>query len=145
MREVKKGFTLIELLIAVAIFVFAMAGILHMFFACAFLDQANRNKSIATIHAEFVMEDIMEYMRNNELSSLPGKIDPSPDPDEGDWDWNHVDIESNCSPAIDESEEIATSCINGTNPLNITVTVSWKDKAQVTTRFLELKTLISKR
>lgn len=135
----KKGFTLVEVLIAVAIFVFAMAGILHMFITCAFLNQANRNKSIATIHAEFVMEDIMEYMRNGDLISLQGNISS------GMWNWDQGDIESNCTTIINDSEEIATSCINATNPLNITVEVSWKDKAQTKIRSLELKTLISKR
>ncbi|MBU1121118.1 MAG: prepilin-type N-terminal cleavage/methylation domain-containing protein [Candidatus Omnitrophota bacterium] len=125
MREVKKGFTLIELLIAVAIFVFAMAGILHMFFACAFLDQTNRNKSIATIHAEFVMEDIMKYMENGDILPLQENITL------GTWNWNHENIEANCSTVINDSEEIETSCINATNPFKVFYVKNIKSNAGI--------------
>ncbi len=135
----KKGFTLVELLIAAAIFAFAMSGILLMFINCAFLEQTNRNKSIATIHAESVMEDIMEYMRNNELSSLQDDIDL------GEWNWDSDTIVSKCSTVINDSESITTTYVTATNPLDITVTVSWKDRAQTNTRSLKLETLISKR
>lgn len=145
----KKGFTLVELLIAAAIFAFAMSGILLMFINCAFLDQVNRNKSIATFHAEFVIEDIMEYMKNGDLSSLQTEIE------DADWDWDSSSTPTignylGCSlpyvyPCVLNSESIITSCVEGTNPLEITVEVSWKDRAQTKTRSLELKTKIAKR
>jgi len=140
----KKGFTLLELLIAAGIFAFAISGILLVFINCALLDKANRNKSIATSHAEFVIEDIMEYMRTNELDSLQNNI-----VNNGMWNWNNAAICNNlgCAPCVYpcvlNSESITTSCINATSPLEITVTVSWQDRAK--TRNLELKTLISKR
>ena len=146
----KKGFTLVELLIAAAIFAFAMSGILLMFTNCTFLDQANRNKSIATIHAEFVMEDIMEYMRNNDLDSLQTQIE-----EELAWNWdtNTIGNRLGCNPpgcnppyvypCVLNSESITTICVHDSKPLDITVTVSWKDKTK--TRSLKLKTLISKR
>lgn len=140
--RLKKGFTLVELLIAAAIFAFATAGILLMFINCAFLDEANRNKSIATTHAEFVLEDIMEYMKSADLSPLQTQINS------GAWNWNTdtINNELGCtSPCALNSESIQTTYVAATNPLEITVTVSWKDKAQINTRNLELKTLISKR
>ena len=145
-----KGFTFLELLIAVAIFAFAMAGILLMFISCAFLDQANRNKSIATTHAEFEMEDIMEYMRNNELSSLQTQIEAA----SRYWDSSTTPTIGNklgCAspyvyPCVLNNETIQTTYDNTTtDPLGITVTVSWKDRAQTNTRSLQLETLISKR
>ncbi len=153
----KKGFTLPEVLIAAAIFAFAIAAILKMFIGCAFLDQTNRNKGVATTHAEFVMEDIMEYMRNNTdsdpLASLQTTIDPPEVGGEGAWNWdsdticNRLGCTSPCVyPCVLNNESIATSYnTNTTNPLEITVLVSWKDRAQTNTRSLELKTLISKR
>lgn len=138
----KKGFTLVELLIAAVIFAFAMSGILLMFINCSFLDQANRNKSIATIHAEFVMEDIMEYMRSGDLVPLQNEIDS------GVWNWDSVTIcnKLGCtSPCVLNSESITTTYVTATNPLDITVTVSWKDRAQANSRSLKLETLISKR
>jgi len=143
----KKGFTLVELLIVAAIFAFAMSGILLMFINCAFLDQANRNKSIATIHAEFVMEDMMESMRSANVSQLQSNIT------NGTWNYSISKIGENLNctspyvyPCVLNNESIATSYnINTTDPLDITVLVSWKDRAQTNTRSLGLKTLISKR
>jgi prepilin-type N-terminal cleavage/methylation domain-containing protein len=126
----KKGFTLPELLIAAAIFAIAMAGILQMFISSAFLDQANRNKSIAVTHAEFVMEDIMEYMRSGsgDLALLRTRIDLK------DWTWDNTTIgqKLGCAvyPCVLDSESI---------------TVNWRDRAQTNIRPLSLRTLISKR
>lgn len=137
-----KGFTLVELLIATAIFAFAISGILIMFITCASLDQANRNKSIAVIHAEFVMEDMMEYMRNNEVDSLQKGIE---DADKKWWDWNTATINGKGLTALND-ESIDTAAPSSADPLDITVTVSWKDRAtQTNKRSLILKTLISKR
>jgi len=134
------------LLIAAMIFAFAMSGILLMLISCAFLDQANRNKSIATTHAEFVMEDIMEYMRSGDIVPLKGEIDS------GVWNWNSVTIcnKLGCTspcvyPCVLNSESITTTCVHDSNPLDVTVTVSWKDRAQANSRSLTLETLISKR
>ncbi|MCX5713141.1 MAG: prepilin-type N-terminal cleavage/methylation domain-containing protein [Candidatus Omnitrophica bacterium] len=142
----KKGFTLSELLIAAAIFALAMAGILQLFISCAFLDQANRNKSIASTHAEFTMEDIMEYMRNNELSSLQSQINS------GNWNWNSATICSKlgcgvCTyPSVLNSESIATTRFSSsTDPLDVMITVSWKDRPNASLRSLILKTEIAKR
>ena len=139
----KKGFTLVELLIAAAILAFAMSGILLMFINCAFLDQANRNKSIAATHAEFVMEDIMEYMRSGDIVPLQDDID------DGTWTWGDsatISTKLGCaSSSVLNSESITTAYVDETNPLDVTVTVSWKDRAQANARDLTLETLISKR
>jgi len=145
----KKGFTLVELLIAAVIFAFAMSGILLMFINCAFLDQANRNKSIAATHAEFVMEDIMEYMKSGDIGPIQDEIDS------GAWDWNSsttppIGNYLGCAspyvyPYVLNSESITTTYVTETNPLDVTVTVSWKDRAQANLRSLTLETLISKR
>jgi prepilin-type N-terminal cleavage/methylation domain-containing protein len=138
-----KGLTLLELLIAAAIFAFAMSGILYMFINCAFFDQANRNKSIATTHAEFVLEDIMEYMRSSDLNLLQTGIAS------GVWNWDSSTIsnELGCTgyPCVLNSELINTAYVSATDPLNITVTVRWKDRAQTNERNLTLETSISER
>ncbi|MBN2830874.1 MAG: type II secretion system protein [Candidatus Omnitrophica bacterium] len=58
MQLKKKGFTLPELLLAVAILAFAISGMLYLFVNCSFLNNSNRNLSIATSHGQFVMEGI---------------------------------------------------------------------------------------
>jgi prepilin-type N-terminal cleavage/methylation domain-containing protein len=142
----KKGFTLLELLVATAIFAFAITAILQMFISCSFLDRVNRNKSIAATHGETVVERIVEYMRSGELATLQGQVAS------GTWDWNTSAIGSNlgCAspyvyPCVLDNESIATSCTNGTDPLNVTVNVSWKDSAQTNTRSLSFSTLIGSR
>jgi len=142
-----KGLSLMELLIAAAIFAFVMSGILYMFVSTAFLDSANRNKSVATTHAESVMEDIMEYMKSGDISPLQTAITS------GAWNWNSVTICSKmgcvspCAyPCVLNSESITTTWVSDSlNPLHVIVTVSWKDRAQANTRTLALETLISKR
>jgi prepilin-type N-terminal cleavage/methylation domain-containing protein len=142
-----KGFTLMELLIVAAIFAFVTSGILSMFIGAAFLDQANRNKGIATIHAESVMEDIMEYMKSGDISPLQTAITS------GAWNWNSAAIcaklgcSSSCAyPCVLNSESITTTWVNDSlDPLHVKVMVSWKDRAQANTRALALETLISKR
>jgi prepilin-type N-terminal cleavage/methylation domain-containing protein len=141
-----KGFTFPELLIAAVIFALAMCGILLMFISCGFLDQANRNKNIAAGHAELVMENIIDYMRSGDLTPLQGQIDAAT------WNWDSDDIGAKlgCAspyvyPCVLDSESITTTYVAATNPLDVTVTVSWKDRAQTNTRSINLETLISKR
>lgn len=144
----QKGFSLLEVLIAAAIFAFAVAGILSLFTKCSLLDQANRNKGIATNHAETVMEDIMEYMKDHEPSSVQEHL--------ADWTWNSVSVlgvKLNCTapyiyPCILGNESIATtySDADPTNhPPMVTVTVRWKDRELENERSLSLITFISKR
>lgn len=143
----RKGFSLLEVLVATAVFAFAMAGVLQLFIKCALLDQTNRNKGIATAHAQTVMEGITEYMRTHEPSDLQEHL--------GNWTWNSVAViggKMNCAapvyPCVLSSETITTT-YSDADPANhppvVTVTVRWKDKVQSNERSLELKTFISKR
>lgn len=137
----KNGFTLPELLIAAAIFAFAMSGILLMFINCAFLDQANRNKSIATIHAETAME----YIRSQTFSTIQSHLCTSEvHPEPVTWSLNPVTL--NLSGLTNESINATTTPIccseNPIDWLEITVRVEWD--AQKKRPFLELVTSISK-
>jgi len=143
-KSFQKGFTLPEVLLSAAIFAFAMAGILKMYISCTFLDQTNRNKSIATIHAEYVMEDIMKYMRDHDVVALQKKIEGGED--EGPfWNWNYDTITNVQKLTALNSEAIAAAAPIYTDPLHVTITVNWEDKAQAKTRSLKLETLISER
>jgi len=141
----KKGFTLSELLIAAAIFAFAMSGILLMFINCAFLDQANRNKSIAIIHAETAMEYIRSQtfstIRNNLCTSVVSPLVPEP------VTWSLGPATLNLSGLTSESiNAITTQTCCSRIPLDwldVTVNVSWLDKGQ-RSRSLALGTSISK-
>jgi len=124
-----KGFTLVELILTVAILAFAISGILLLFINCAFINEANRNLSIATSHAQFVMEDI----RSSQFGTLKADIN------NGSWNWDTTAINSAGLTALN-IESIATQAA-GTEPLDITVTVAWQDRAQ-RNRSLVLETLL---
>ncbi|MDD3087992.1 MAG: prepilin-type N-terminal cleavage/methylation domain-containing protein [Candidatus Omnitrophica bacterium] len=126
----KSGFTLSELLLAVAILAFAMSGMLYLFVNCSFLDNANRNLSLAVSHGQFVMEDI----KDADFSSLQASINA------GVWNWDAVAISAKGLTALDNESIITAS--TGVDPLHIVVTVLWKDRGSIDRSFI-LETLIA--
>ena len=130
MKRNNKSFTLPELLIAAIIMAVAFLMILTIYANCSYLDEAGRNLIVATSHADFVMEDI----RNTAFSSISTNINS------GNWNWSSANITAaQLTPLNNES--IATQ-VSGTNPLDVTVTVTWRDSQQKN-RTKVLETLIS--
>lgn len=130
-RKKNRGFTLSELLLACAILAFVLTGLLVLFINCIFLNEANRNLSVATGHAQYAMEEI----KDTDFDSIKTKGD------NGDWDW--------CDSATITSKGLTplnNECINtgvtGTEPLDIVVTVSWQD-LKGRNRNIALETLIT--
>ena len=118
MKRNNKSFTLPELLIAAIIMAVVFIMMLTVYANCCSLEEASRNLIVATSHADFVMEDI----RNTSFSNL------STDITSGNWNWNSTNITAaQLTPLNNES--IATQA-SGTNPLDITVTVTWRDSQQ---------------
>lgn len=116
MKNNQKGFTLPELLVAAAILAFALCALLVTFISCIFLNEANRNTVIATTHAEYVLEEI----ENTGFESIATGIAA------GGWDWDSADL-SGEGLAVLNNESVDTQS-SGTNPLTVTVTVSWNDR-----------------
>lgn len=127
----KKGFTLSELLLAAAILAFVLCALLYSFISCMLLNEANRNLTGAVIHAEYVMEE----MRNVDFSLVSTNIAA------GYWDWNNQTIAAKGLTAL-RNETIDTQA-SGTDPLDVTVTVSWQDR-NARNRSMSLETLISR-
>ncbi|MCX5706280.1 MAG: type II secretion system protein [Candidatus Omnitrophica bacterium] len=127
-----KGFALPELLLAVAILAFALSGLLLLFINCAFLNEANRNLSIASSHTQFVMEDIREAASTG-FSSLKANINA------GNWDWNSTAINTHGLTAL--TNEAIDAQASGTEPLDVIVTVTWKDRSGKD-RSIAIETLI---
>jgi prepilin-type N-terminal cleavage/methylation domain-containing protein len=136
-----RGFTFIELIFAIAIFAFAMAGILLLFINCAFLDTANREKAIAISHAETAMEYIKYEATKNfnnkaiELCSGGSGIYLLP-------------VDLGLDNSLTEEVISVVPTLNSCNavPLNlldVTLEVVWRDGRQ-RDRSVSLKTLISK-
>ncbi len=111
----KKSLTLIEVLIAAAILTMVLVGTILAFTRCIMLNEHNRNLTIATMHAQYVMEDIKNTNFNLILDSI----------NNGDWNWGDAEIGAvGLSPL---SNEIITITVSGTDLLDITINVSWKD------------------
>ena len=99
----------------VAILGYALSVVLAGYANNVALDEASRNLSSAVSHAEFVLEDI----RNTSFGSVAGNITS------GNWNWNTSTVTTKGLTALN-SESIAAAS-SGTNPLDITVTVTWND------------------
>lgn len=133
----KQGFTLSELLLASGIMAFVLVGLLQLFITCIFLNESNRNLSVATAHGQYVLEE----MKNTNFTNFKiGSINA-----DTYWDWNSVTINSKGLGALN-SEAITTDAAwvdAGTKDrLDITVTLSWKDFG-LRERSLVLRTLIT--
>ncbi|OGX24218.1 MAG: hypothetical protein A3J51_01465 [Omnitrophica WOR_2 bacterium RIFCSPHIGHO2_02_FULL_45_21] len=132
----KQGFTLSELLVASGIMAFVLAGLLHLFITCIFLNEANRNLSIATVQGQYILEEIKN---TNFANFKTGVIDA-----DTYWDWDSAAINSNGLAALN-SEAIETSADwvdVGEDRLDISLTVSWRDFG-IRQRSLVLRTLIT--
>ncbi len=128
-----KGFTLAELLLSAAILAFVLTGLLLLFISCSLLNEANRNMSIATSHAEYILEDI----RSASFTGLETRINNN---GTNGWDLNSIQLQS--SPynfTTLAAEGITTSVFQSGNPLGISVEVAWQDRGQKD-RAVELRT-----
>lgn len=124
------GFTLAELLIATLILSFALAQILILFMNCMASNEAARNLSTAVTHAEYVLEDI----RNTSFSSVSTGI--------ANGTFNYADASAVTAAGLQAlKSETITAQSSGSNPLNVTVTVSWQDHGG-RTRTKSLQTLV---
>ena len=122
MKKIKSGFTLSELLLAAAILVFVLAGLLALFLNCLILNEANRNLTVATSHAQYIMEEIKDAA-DPDFTQLESKIN------NGDWDLNASQIQA--APynlTVLSNESINTNVTQSGNPLGISVIVQWNDR-----------------
>ena len=113
----RAGFTLAEVILAAAILAFALTGLLALFINCMLLNESSRNRSLATAHAQFVLEEI----KNTNFDLIETDINA------GSWNWNEAEIEGKNLPVL-KSEDIETTVSASGDPLGVLVTVSWQDR-----------------
>lgn len=111
------GFTLAEVILAAAILAFALTGLLALFISCMLLNESSRNRSLATAHAQFVLEEI----KNTNFDVIETDINA------GNWNWNEAEIENKNLPVL-KSEAIETAVSVSGDPLEVLATVSWQDR-----------------
>ena len=126
------GFTLIEILFTVGILAFCICGLLVIFINCLFLNEINRNLTVAMTHTQYIMEDI----RDSDFTNLESSIETTES-----WDWNEADIVSHNLVAL-SNESIDTDVFQSGNPLGVSVRIDWTDR-RGRPRFSELQTLIT--
>ena len=124
------AFTLPELLLVTGILSFSLCAVLLTFINAVTLNESSRNLITATAHGEYVMESI----KNNAFSSLVTNIGG------GTWTWNTATVTANGLTAL--NNESITTTSSGANPVDVIVTVSWRD-THARSRTKILRTLIS--
>ena len=121
-KRPRAGFTLSELLLAAGIMAFVLVGLLQLFISCIFLNEANRNLSIASVHGQYILEE----MKNTNFTNFKnGSVNANTN-----WDLNSATVNLKGLGALN-TELINTDAawVNEATKdcLDITVTVSWKD------------------
>jgi Tfp pilus assembly protein PilV len=119
-----KAFTLIELLISLLVMVVASLGILLMFINNALLLENSRNTTIAINHIQTVMEEI----RRVGSTSLDNVTSTN---------WTTWASSKGLNTLTDESIQVSISDASA-DPLDVTVTVSWKDKKRSRTLSMQM-------
>lgn len=107
-----------EIMVAVGVLAVTLVGLLALFVNCLFLNEASRNLTFASSHAQYVLEDV----RNSafaDFTSLKTAIN------NGNWDWDSGEINAKGLIAL-KNEQIDTQA-SDTNPLQVTVLVTWKN------------------
>jgi len=124
MKLSDKGFTLVELFLGAMIMAFALTAFLVIFINCIFLNTSNSNLSIATAHAQYALEEI----KSTNFTSIASQT------------WNNATITAKGLTPLN-SESIAIN-VTGTAVLDVTVTVSWRDRG-IRSRSYALETLMA--
>ena len=119
------------LLFATTILVVALCCLLEFYVNCLFLNDATRNLTLASSHAQYIMEEI----KNSDFTGLESAITS------GSWDWQSEDIIAKNLVFL-RNESIDTGIFRSGNPLGISVRVSWNDR-NGRARQKELQTLVT--
>ncbi len=132
----RKALTIPEVLVATIFLTVVLSGILMLFINCMFLNEANRNSTVAITHAQYIMEEI----RSVPFTSIQTMAD------NGDWDLDATELEA--SPyglSVLDVEAIDTTVTAVGDLLEATVAVSWQDRRgrtrsdQLTTRMADYR------
>ena len=146
LKKSTKGFTLSELLLVVGIMALVFSAIILMLISCFLLNEANRNLTIATTHAQHVMEEIKDSASTvagfDGLTTqiAAGAWDFTTQFAAGVWNWTSATINTQDLTAL-PSEAITTTASGTADKVAVNVMVSWQDRRR--SRNMSLETLIA--
>lgn len=121
--SINKGLSLVEIMVGLMILVIAIVSILTVMLKSMILNEGNRNLSRAINHAQYVLEEMRDFAKNNHLNNLntdiAGNIWDTPNFDMVVAGWNVLGNEGVDSQAVweDAAQDL----------LNVNVTISWDD------------------
>lgn len=119
MRSSDRGFSLPELLLSVLILMVVLSGLLLLFTNCIILNETSRDISIATSHAQYILEEV----RDTPFADLDTEITVN-----GKWNWDTNEIISEgLTPLRDEAIYTYTSGAS-LDPLLVIASVVWKNR-----------------
>lgn len=131
--RIQNGFTLMELLVSVAILSYCLSALLTTLVDIIALNDSTRNLLKASTHAELVMESI----RNAAFATIPSNGGGAA---WSAWTFDTAGVNGTGLAAL--KNEVITTTLSGTNPVEVIVTVSWLD-LKGRSRSTVLRTLIA--
>ena len=145
-ENMQSAVTLPEIMIAAALLM-VMCSMLYLLFAnCSFLNQFNRERTIAMSHAEYVME----WVKNEAMDDFDSVYSDIQAGNTTPWAWGSSDIAGEFDsgsaydfiPLNDEAIDVSVPGAADVDPLDVRVTVSWTDW-RTKTRSVKLDTLLT--
>jgi len=115
----KKGLTLMEVLMAAVFLIVVLSGIIRLFASCMFLNEDNRNSTVAVTHAQYILEEV----RSTAFATIQGMISG------GLWDLDTAGLSAapyNWTTLTNEAVDTSVTPVG--NTLEVTVDVSWQDR-----------------
>lgn len=140
-----KSFTLAELMLIAVFLTVVFIALIASFLTCFVLNETNRNLTVATTHAQYIMEEI-----KNNAYTVTG-FNNLRTAGSSQWNWNAETDFTNRGLSYLSSENTAvtfTDALTGgaatesSELLDITVRVNWSDRAR--NKNMSLETLIAK-
>lgn len=140
MMKRRAGFTLIELVIGIAVLITALLGLLGVFVGISALNESARNQTIATHHADRLMEEI----RSTDFADIQANAQAADDAAWVAWAADHgIDLDEpnitddtvDFDPPFEGDETETWSDTD--DPLRLQVRVNWVERERARVAYLE--------
>ena len=129
----KRALTLAELLIAAGILAVALVGLLALFVNCIFLNESNRNRTVAMTHTQLAMEEVKNTLFSSVVGTYNGVC----------WYALAGTLDDYGLTPLSNEQICFTAAAVTADELQVTVTTSWSERSNLLNRSMVLETLIT--